>query len=253
MRWVLAALAALCLVGACATDQSPVVPSPPTALLRAYRFSGRALSDAGAPLAHARVTFSFQPTAVSITLSQASVFTDSAGQYSIAFTARLGGLDANGDTTSAFAFARVTANGYEDDARYFLPSASPSPTDFLLYATQTVTAGDSVVVTLRSSDPVCLIDDSIPGPYNVHGQCRTVRVATPEAGLLMMSLTDVGSASQIFAVFALDTGDDEWVDNSVGGALSYPVVAGGTYAIKLKLPPNTSEQVAVLRSRLAPP
>jgi hypothetical protein len=204
------------------------------------------VNDAGAPLSGALVTFLFQPTPPSVVASQASVVTDTAGRYSVALTAQWGGFGV--DTTRAFVLAQVSASGYEDNARYLLPSAGPDSANFLLYPIQTIAAGDSVVVTLRASDPVCL---------SVGTLCRTVHIAATDSGLLMMSLTDVDAQELTFVVdtlgFKPTSGDaDEnlcciW---SVGGQNSAWVVAGGTYTIRLLTTPNASPEPVLLRSCL---
>lgn len=234
-RWTLLLFAAGC------ADRSLLVPQAlPTVLLRTFHLSGRVVSDAGVPLSHAVVTFFFQPTSISIEASQRSVFTDSSGQYSTAFTARLGGFAS--DTTGAFTFAQISADGYEDDARYVLPSAKLDSANFSLYAVETIVAGDSIAVTLRASDPVC---------PSVQAQCRTVRIASPDSGQLVMSLTDIGAASQIFASFAIDQGgDDDCCVYGTGGQLSFPVAPAETITIRLITPP-TAPQLALLRTRLA--
>jgi hypothetical protein len=246
----LIAMPVLCLVAAaCAADRSPLAPAQPTApaVSGTFRFSGNVVNDAGAPLSAALVRFSFQPTLSSVLTSQASVFTDSAGRYSMALTAQWGGVGP--DTSHAFILAQISASGYEDNARYFLPSTDPDSANFQLYPIQTIAAGDSVVITLRSSDPVCL---------SVEWTCRTVHIATPDSGLLVLSLTDIGAVSQDFAFFAVDTlgfrppspdfDENDCCAWSVGGQLSTWVVAGGRYTIRLLTPPNASAQPALLRT-----
>src|SRR6516164_7595944 len=126
---------ALALAGC--NERSGVEPAPalPTTLLRTYSFTGRVVNDAGDPVP-AQVTYAFEPTSISIDLSQAVTYTDSAGRYTIKFTARLGGLDEKGDTTGAFAIAQVSSAGYEEDARYVLPSSVTDPANFLLHPVQ---------------------------------------------------------------------------------------------------------------------
>jgi len=241
----LMAMSVFCLIAAaCAADRSPLAPALPTTVLRTFRFSGHVVNDAGAPLSGALVTFSFQPTPPSVAASQSSVVTDSAGRYSIALTAQWSGL--GGDTTRAFILGQISASGYEDNARYFLSSAGPDSASFLLYPIQTIAAGDSVVVTLRASDPMCL---------SVGTPCRTVHIATPDSGLLMMSLTDFEAQELTFVVDTLgfkptsgDVDENNCCIWSVGGQNAAWVVAGGTYTIRLLTPPNATAQPVLLRS-----
>jgi hypothetical protein len=231
---------ALALVGC--GERSGLEPAPvlPTALLRTYTFSGRVVNDAGDPV-RAQVKYLFEPTSISIELSQVVAYTDPAGRYTITFTARCCGLEGyRVDTTGAFAMAQVTSEGYEYDARYFFADAAVDPASFRLHPVQTIMAGDSAAVKLRATDPVCSFN--IP---TVLGGCRIVRIVIPANGALTVSVANVGGGGRPF--FAIDCGDGCLIPSG-NGELSVAVFAGDIIAINLVSPLSGSDEGVVLRS-----
>jgi hypothetical protein len=138
-----------------------------------FQITGVATDDDGRPVPGANVTIApwkFGPVAPRIFLA-----TDAAGFYRAEFEAMRDAVGGVGNVV-------VEHSGYENNARYLGPAVPQEMTqNFHLYRIRRIAPGESVALTVRPNDPSCGFD----GEWI----CRTVRIITPRAGTLTVTLT----------------------------------------------------------------
>jgi len=199
---LIAMLASAC--GGSGTPTGPSVGPPPTALPTATDVLTGQVTDrtTSAPLPGARVAFS-QPPGRSATA-------DSSGHY------RLIGLPA---PPSGGALVWATADGYEEDIRYY----SAASQDFRLYPIERIMAGDSTVVTVRPDDSLCGADAHAPGSGG-ESVCRTVRIV-PTDGVMTVEALPIGGGARPRLVVLVVAGDRLLVER-LGNPVSIEMTVG---------------------------
>ena len=117
----------------------------------------------------------------------------------------------------------ATAEGYEDDLRYYRARSQ----DFLLYPIERIPAGGSTMVTVRSDDSLCWNNIHEPG-WGSDYVCRKVRFM-PADGVMTVEALPIGGGSRPPLVVAVYSGT-RVLDERLGNPVSVQLT-GGTEVI----------------------
>jgi hypothetical protein len=178
-RSTVASVLLLMLASACgASNSSPSAPSTPSVgPTSTFHVTGIATDDGGNPVAGANITVLPWADSVQLRPSSVVVVTDGAGFYRLDF-------QANPDRDGFVATVKAESPGH-DTVYYNIRPDSTSQNasqNIHLYRIKRISAGESTVLTLLTSDTLC-------GSNTSEFVCRTVHIVAPSDGLITITTT----------------------------------------------------------------
>lgn len=232
-------------------NPNPLTPQPTPALSTGtqqtgYELTGVVTGDDGRVLAGAKVWVDFQPVGGGHFIGTMTT-ADSAGRYDVAFDGVRGGY-LEGTT----ALVHTSADGYEDDNRWFIPTSSArlQTVDLHPRVIRQINAGESAAVTVTPDDTPCINDiQDFPGlgPDYV---CRTIRILASTGGALTIEATPAQNGQtkpQLEAQVVNGPGED------LGNPIVLNVTAGQVVMANVELLTGLPAQAFELKTSIASP
>ncbi len=156
--------------------------------------------------------------------------TDAAGSFTGHFIADPEGLDSWAFGDHAYAYVVAARPGYETDRRFVFGQTTSFTQPVHLRAIQQVTAGDSVALTIASTDPVYQELDTSPAEDGTF-ICRAFLLVAPAAGVLTVTASATGSGAA--PLVELDLPDESEFLAFGNGSASKAVHAGDTIEVRI--------------------
>jgi hypothetical protein len=205
--------------------------------LAAFDLSVLATDDAGNPMSAASVEEVYYGARPAGCLSCnipyggfVSGTADGTGSFTGHFIASPEAMNGFAGSAHAFAYVVTSSQNFETDRRFVL-GTTPSFTEPVhLHAMREVVAGDSLFVTIASTDPVYQELDTSPALSGAT-VCRSVRVRAMTDGVLSVNAAPVGSSAA--PLVELDRADESEVMALGTGAVSHSVRAGDVVEVRI--------------------
>jgi hypothetical protein len=207
--------------------------------------SGRVLNQNGAPVAGALVEVDYAPAGgVSNPPSHCTSFgfcwlatrTSDRGEYSVEFEprnwrGRLGAAD------WGFGYVYTLHEGYEVDVQWVPTGSSPAVRDMRVRRTRSISAGDSIVVSVDATSSLCTDLEDL---WVMESRCEIV-VIESGAGILHVEARPAagGLAPSIFWYTSGNYAG--FITRPSPGAVAIPV-RGGTYRVLVAVPEGSPSQ-----------
>ena len=231
------------------TPTSPTLPTlptppppPPPATGGRLQMSGRVLDENGTPVPGAVVEVDYQSAGgVSSPPSSCPSFaqfcwlatrTNDLGEYSVEFEPRPW-------TGRGFGLGYVYSfrDGYEADVQWVPTSPSPVVRDMRLRRTRSISAGESIVVGVDASSPLCTDLEDL---WVMQSRCGIVVIESP-AGMLNVEARPVGAGPAPSIHFYTSGNYAGTITRPASGVVAIPV-RGGTYRILVAVPEGAPSQ-----------
>jgi hypothetical protein len=176
--------------------------------------------------------------------------TDNAGSFTGRFVADPEAMDSWAVAVHAFAYVVASSPNFETDRRFVIGTTPPFAQPLHLHAMREVAAGDSVSLTIASTDPVFQALDTSPAEFGTT-VCRSVRVRAATDGVLSVNAVPVGSG--LAPLVELDKADESDLIAFGTGGVSQSVHAGDVLEIRIAttIRPGEPSQSFVLHTALA--
>lgn len=202
--------------------------SPAPSGVQEFHVTGTVTDDANAPLSGADVYFS--PDVPSGPENQqVRTTTDGDGKFAIDFSSVVGIPGSPATPSPVIAFAFANKSGYVWESRYVLANGV-SDLHFTLYRPTSITAGDSVLVTVTPNDGVCDNNTQDMHPWPTEWRCRTIYVSPGAVdGTLHLA---IGTTCQkvCLGLYA------EPLDTVVNGVQVLPMLHGFPIMVQVEVP-----------------
>lgn len=226
--------------------------------LTAFQLSVLVTDDAGRPIPGASVEDSYYGARPSGCLACNIPYgnfvrgvADSTGSFTGHFVAAPEGMDGFAGAAHAFAYVVARSPDFETDRRYVLGTTPSFREPIHLHAMHEIAAGDSMSVTITSTDPVFQAFDTSPGSLATD-VCRSVRIRAATDGVLSVTVVPVASGAAPFV--EIDRADEsEWIAFGAGAA-SHAVHAGDVVEVRIAttIAPGDTSQSFLLRTSMTP-
>ena len=176
---------------------------------------------------------------------------DGMGSYTGHFVTAPEGMDGFAGAAHAFAYAIVSSPNFETDRRFVLGTTPSFSEPIHLHAMREIAAGDSVSVTIASTDPVYQELDTTPA-FSGTLVCRSVRIRVTTAGVLAVNAESVGSGPAPFV--EIDRADESDLLAFGQGTVSHSVHAGDVVEVRIvtTIAPGDPSQSFTLHTAVTP-
>jgi len=225
--------------------------------LTSYQLSVLVKDDAGNPVLGASVENVYYgarlPGCLSCNIPYGNYvagFTDAAGSFTGHFVADPEGLNGWAGGLHAYAYVVAHRTGYETDRRFVMGTPTSFTQPVLLRAIKQVSVGDSVALTIASTDPVFQELDTSPAEDGTF-ICRTFLLVAPAGGVLTVTASATGSGAA--PLVELDLPDESDFLGFGTGSASTAVHAGDTIEVRIAthVRPGDQSLSFVVRSAVA--
>lgn len=176
---------------------------------------------------------------------------DASGSFTGHFVAAPEGMDGFAGAAHAFAYVVVQSPNFETDRRFVLGTTPSFAEPIHLHAMREIAAGDSMFVTIASTDPVYQELDTSPASSGTT-VCRSVRIRAATDGVLWVSAVPVGSGPAPFV--EIDRADESDLIAFGAAAVSHAVHAGDVVEVRIAttIAPGDPSQSFVLQTSVTP-
>ena len=205
--------------------------------LTAFHLTMLVTDDAGTPTPGASVTeiyYGAAPPGCTVCNVPYGNFvagvTDASGSYVGDFVAAPEGESSLSGTPHTFAYVIAKKANYETDRRFVSGTSTTFTQTVHLHAMRQLPAGDSLSLTIASTDPVFQELDTAP-PFDI-SVCRSVLVKATSDGLLTVDAVPV-DASVAAPYVELDQADESDFFDSGMGTVSKSVHAGDVVLVRV--------------------